>query len=61
MMSSKGFGPSGRSLILRFYPDIRREGLRNATKKLSQDIGSTSRDLNPRPPKNEAEELGKYL
>jgi hypothetical protein len=41
---------SGRGLILRYYPDIRLEGLRKTTKHLSQDSQSPSRDLIAGPP-----------
>jgi hypothetical protein len=43
---------SGRGLNLRYayYPDIRPKELKIATKTLSQDICSSSQDLNPTPP-----------
>jgi hypothetical protein len=45
---------SDRSLILRYYPGIRLEGLRKTTKILNQDSLSPGRDLNPGPPEYEA-------
>jgi hypothetical protein len=41
-------------LILRYYPVIRPEGLRETTINLSQDIRSPDRDLNPWPHEHEA-------
>jgi hypothetical protein len=38
---------SGRGLILRYYPGICLEGLRETTENLSQDSRSSGRDLKP--------------
>jgi hypothetical protein len=51
---------SGGGLILRYYPSIRLEGLRNAKKNLRQDSRSLSRDLNSGPPEYE-EELWSFI
>jgi hypothetical protein len=40
------FEGSGRDLILRYYSDIRLEGLRKTTQDLGQDFRSPGRDLN---------------
>jgi hypothetical protein len=48
---------NGRGLILRYYLGIRLEGLKKATKILSQDRRSLGRDLSPGPPEYEAETI----
>jgi hypothetical protein len=45
---------SCRDVILRYYPDIRLEGLRKRTGNLNQDSRSPGPDLNPGPPEYEA-------
>jgi hypothetical protein len=45
---------SGRGLILRYYPGICLEGLREITENLSQDSRSSCRDLKPGLPEYEA-------
>jgi hypothetical protein len=54
MIKWKGFGRSGRGLILSHYPGIRLEGLGKITKNLNQDSRSPGRDLNPGPPEYES-------
>jgi hypothetical protein len=49
----KDFSGSGRSLILRYYPGIRLEGLRNTTKTSIRVAGLRVRDSNPGPPEYE--------
>jgi hypothetical protein len=43
----KDLEEGGRGQILRYYPGIRLEGLRETTKTLSQDSRYPGRDLNP--------------
>jgi hypothetical protein len=52
-MKGNNLEGSGRGLILRNYPGIRLEGLRQIT-ITCQDCRSLGRDLNPGPPKYEA-------
>jgi hypothetical protein len=49
----KDLEESGRDLILRYYPGIHLQGLRETTKNLSQDSRSPDRDINPGPPEYE--------
>jgi hypothetical protein len=49
MMNWNGFG-SGQGKILRYYPGICMEGLRETTKNLTHDSWSLGPDFNPRPP-----------
>jgi hypothetical protein len=44
----------GRGIILRYYPRIRQEGLRKATKKHGEDSQPPGRNLNPGTPEYEA-------
>lgn len=59
MMNLKGFGSSGRGLILRYSTSIRLEALTKTTKKVSQYRRSSGRDVNTGPPKYDAVVLGK--
>jgi hypothetical protein len=54
IMNSKGFGRSGRDLILTSYVGICLEGLTKTTRNLSQDSRPLGRDLNTGPSKYEA-------
>jgi hypothetical protein len=45
-MNWEGYGRKRSWPNLRYYPGIYLDGLRKATKNLSQDIRSRSRDLN---------------
>jgi hypothetical protein len=53
-MNWKGCGRKWSWPNLKYYPGICLEGLRKATKTLSQDSRSASRDLNPGPSEYEA-------
>jgi hypothetical protein len=50
-----------RGLILRYYPRICLEGLRNPTINLSKYNRAPGGDLNPRPPEYEARVLATRL
>jgi hypothetical protein len=56
-MNWKGYGRKRTWLNLRYYPGTDLEGLRKIMKTFSQDNRSPGRDLNPGPPKYEAEVL----
>jgi hypothetical protein len=53
MMTGKYLEGNGSGLILRYYPGVFLEGLRNTTKDLSQGSRSPGRDLKPGPPQYE--------
>jgi hypothetical protein len=55
--TGKDLEGSGGCLILRYYPGIRLEGLRETTRNLCQDCRSPIRDLNSRTPEYEARVL----
>jgi hypothetical protein len=53
MIDWEGFG-SGSGLILRYYPSIRLDELRNTMKTAIRIVSDRGRDFKPRLPENEA-------
>jgi hypothetical protein len=53
----KDFVGNGRGLILRYYADIRLEGLRKITRNLVSIAGDRGRNSNPEPPEYKARVL----
>jgi hypothetical protein len=49
MINWKGFG-SACSLIIRYYPSIFLDGMRETMRNVNQNRWSPGQDLNPRPP-----------
>jgi hypothetical protein len=60
-MNWKGYGRKWMGPNLRYYPEISPEVLRKPSKNLSQDSGSSGRDLNPESPECEPRILPTWL